>query len=90
MIHPALRPIGWMEPGSPWPFSVVGADGVDRVDELFAVRAGAIVPRRPLVPIMVTMDARIAEQDCLFYTVARSSQESRSRLPSSSFELRAT
>ena len=43
--------------------------GADRSGDYFAVEAGRLRARRPLVPIMITTDPKIAAADCLFYVV---------------------
>jgi predicted deacylase len=66
----AGRRIGWVSAG-PWPLAARGADGVDRSQELFELRGHELVARRPLVPVMMTTDARVAIADCLCYVVQR-------------------
>jgi hypothetical protein len=67
-------PIGWLGRRDTWPVVARGADGREISRELFAAQDGVLRARCPLVPIMMTTDARIATSDCLFYVV-RSSGE---------------
>jgi hypothetical protein len=59
--------IGWTRRHDALALVAYRADGVDIAGELFAVIDGALVTRRPLVPIMMTTNAIAARQDCLFY-----------------------
>ena len=59
--------LGWVRSGGPWPFVATRADGAEVSRELFEVDAGHVRARRPFVPIMMTTDAEIAVQDCIFY-----------------------
>jgi hypothetical protein len=61
--------LGWVRAGSPWPLSAHDADGREVSRDWFAVHDGAQVTRRPLMPIMMTTNPRIAVEDCLFYVV---------------------
>lgn len=47
-----------------------GSDGVERVQDFFAVKSGALFPTRSLKLFMVTTNPEIARKDCLFYVVA--------------------
>jgi hypothetical protein len=61
--------IGWVRQGSPWPLAAYDADGHEVSRDWFAAREGALVTLRPLMPIMMTTNPRIAVEDCLFYVV---------------------
>ena len=67
--------IGWMGAPDLWPLDARGADGRDRSRELFERRGDRLVAREELVPIMMTNDAQIAVEDCLFYAVRPSDPE---------------
>jgi hypothetical protein len=61
--------IGWL--GSPdiWPVEAQDSSGRDRSGELFVNRGCELLVRESLIPIMMTTDAQIAADDCLFYVV---------------------
>jgi hypothetical protein len=61
--------IGWVRSRDGWPVEALGADGRDRSRDLFVVRDGMLETRVPIMPIMMTTDARNALLDCLFYAV---------------------
>jgi hypothetical protein len=61
--------IGWVHARAGWPVEALGADGRDRSRDLFTVRDGMLETRVPMMPIMMTTDARNALLDCLFYAV---------------------
>jgi hypothetical protein len=65
----AGRRIGWVARRDSLPICVVGPDRVDVAGEYFAVEGGALLTRRPLVPIMMTTSPAAAAVDCLFYVV---------------------
>jgi hypothetical protein len=64
----AGTPLGWCRDGT-CPLVLRDAQGEDRSAEYFTVDAGRLRARRPLVPIMITTDPKIATLDCLFYVV---------------------
>ncbi len=64
----AGEPIGWTT-RTDWPLELRDEDGIDRAADYFALEAGRIVTRLPIVPIMITTDPHVAEADCLFYIV---------------------
>lgn len=68
-FHPVDRgaPFGWVRAGGPWPFVATRADGAEVSRDLLEIRDGRVCARRPFVPIMMTADAHIAVQDCIFY-----------------------
>jgi hypothetical protein len=68
-LLPPGTEIGWLAPEARWPLVARGADGADRSHELFARDGARLVARRPIIPIMMTTDPKIAHSDCLFYTV---------------------
>lgn len=68
-LLPAGTPLGWVREGAAWPLAARGADGREVSRALFSVQGGRLVAAAPLVPIMMTTDARIALSDCLFYAV---------------------
>ena len=72
---PAEHPIGWASSGSPLPVIVRDSAGRDHSGELFAVRRGELVTRRPIIPIMMTTSVRAALEDCLFYVVREVSND---------------
>ncbi|MEN8180949.1 MAG: succinylglutamate desuccinylase/aspartoacylase family protein [Myxococcota bacterium] len=59
--------LGWLPRGSSWPLEAHDAEGRDRSREFFGSDDGRLRTLRPVVPVMVTIEARIAELDCLFY-----------------------
>jgi hypothetical protein len=61
--------IGWVARAEPLPIRATGREGVDVAGEYFVVADGALLTRRPLVPIMMTTNAVVAAADCLFYVV---------------------
>jgi len=61
--------IGWVRAGAPWPLTAHDADGQEVSRDWFAVHDGALVTLRPLMPIMMTTNPRLAVEDCLFYVV---------------------
>ncbi len=60
---------GWLGASGAWPIEAHAADGREVSHELFTERDDALAARRPVVPIMITSDPRVAAQDCLFYLV---------------------
>lgn len=62
--------IGWATGGG-WPIEARDASGRDRSTELFTLAGGVLQARIAWTPIMMTTDPVIAQQDCLFYIVAR-------------------
>ena len=61
--------IGWVDAPTTWPLDARGAEGKDVSKDLFAVQGRELRTRRPLIPIMMTTDARMAAADCLCYVV---------------------
>jgi hypothetical protein len=61
--------LGWVLPDGEWP--LIGRDGRDRdvSRDLFVVDGTSLRARGPMVPIMMTTNARIAASDCLCYLV---------------------
>jgi hypothetical protein len=64
----AGEPIGWLGARGLEVVRVVGAKPVDTT-RLFEARDGRLVAKRPLEPLMVTIDPEIAISDCLMYVV---------------------
>jgi hypothetical protein len=61
--------IGWLRSPDIWPIEAQDSSGCDRSGELFVNRGSELLVREPLIPIMMTTDAQIAADDCLFYVV---------------------
>lgn len=59
--------IGWVSPALDWPIEAIGAGGVDRSFELFAVSGNRVETRREMIPVMMTTHRENALADCLFY-----------------------
>jgi len=57
--------LGWSH--GPWPVRVFDEHGQDTSREYFEVVDGVLRARAPLMPIMVTASATVAQQDCLCY-----------------------
>jgi hypothetical protein len=66
-IPPGSR-IGWVR-GPSSPLSLMDEHGEDRAEDYFERRGDELVARRPFMPIMITVDAAIAANDCIFYVV---------------------
>ncbi|MDB4935401.1 MAG: hypothetical protein JWP87_2373 [Labilithrix sp.] len=66
---PAGTRLGWLREGAPFPFEAMDASGSDVAHALFERRGDTIVTRRSIIPIMMTTNATIARDDCLFYVV---------------------
>ncbi len=62
--------LGWVNTQS-WPLAATDAEGRDVSRELFDITGGILTSARDMVPIMMTLDATVARQDCLFYVVHR-------------------
>jgi hypothetical protein len=60
--------IGWSSSDA-LPVEAVGASGEDLAPQLFECRGGRLVTRAAMVPVMMTVDPRVAVQDCLFYAM---------------------
>lgn len=60
--------LGWYQ-GRRLPVAALNARGEDIADMLFELRRGRLTTRCPMVPIMTTVDERIAREDCLFYAM---------------------
>lgn len=60
--------LGWVRAGTR-PLELLDEDGRDRADFYFESRDGALLARRPIIPIMITTDPAVAAADCLFYVV---------------------
>lgn len=61
--------LGWTRLLAEMPLEARDAGSRDRARDLFEITDGRMIARRALVPIMMTTDARVAVQDCLFYVV---------------------
>ena len=59
--------IGWVPPALDWPIEAIGAGGVDRAFELFAIEGNRVETRREMIPVMMTTHRENALADCLFY-----------------------
>ncbi len=62
--------LGTVRAGAPWPLRVDGDDnrqGQDLSRSFFTISDGALRTARPLVPMMMTTNAAVAQSDCLFY-----------------------
>jgi hypothetical protein len=70
---PTGTAIGWVR-AQGMPLEARDPHGHDLAETLFEVRDGLLRTRRPIVPIMMTTDARAAIDDCLFYSVRRRSE----------------
>ncbi len=55
--------------GEGWPLELIDEDGRDRATTYFSLEGGVLRTRRPIIPIMITTDPRVAASDCLFYVV---------------------
>jgi hypothetical protein len=53
------------------PFEVQDEAGADVTDRHFALESGEVRIRTPLMPAMLTLDARVIRQDCLCYLMQR-------------------
>ncbi len=53
------------------PLRVIDESGCDAAADYFAIRDGYLVLRKPVMPSMMTTDARIVRQDCLGYLMER-------------------
>ncbi len=60
--------VGWVR-GEGCPLHLIDENGRDRAEEYFARVGDELVARRPFTPIMITVDAKVAASDCLFYVV---------------------
>ena len=60
-----------MRHGSPARLQALDESGEDIGDRLFDYREGRIALRKPLMPAMLTRDARVVRQDCLCYLMER-------------------
>ena len=66
-VLPPHEIIGWTnELGA---LNAAGSPGLTHVEELFDVRSGRLRAKRALRLFMATTEARIAEDDCVFYVV---------------------
>jgi len=61
--------LGWLGPAGVDALVARDADGRERTSELFEAHEGCLRVARPLEPLMVTTDLRVAMSDCLFYVV---------------------
>jgi hypothetical protein len=68
-------PVGWVAAPGDWPLEAIGGDGNEVSRDWFVLRDGLLETRRAAMPIMMTVDAAVAQSDCLFYLV-RPRQES--------------
>lgn len=68
---PPGETLGWLAHDADWPIEVPDGRGADRSRALFERAGDRLVPREPIVPIMMTTDVEIATSDCLFYVVHR-------------------
>lgn len=68
---PAGSRLGWFT-GDALPLIALGDRAQDVADDLFELRGAELRTRRRFVPVMVTLDATIARQDCLFYAMLAS------------------
>jgi hypothetical protein len=66
---PCGTKIGWLGERGVWPIEVRSRDGKDRGGDLFAVKDGVLETLRPLIPVMMTTNARSVREDCLFYAL---------------------
>jgi hypothetical protein len=66
-IPPGSR-IGWVR-GPNSPLELIDEHGDDRAADYFERRGDELVARLPFMPIMITVDAAIAANDCIFYVV---------------------
>jgi succinylglutamate desuccinylase len=57
------------------PLRVTNEAGKDVSEHYFAVKEGALVTRRPVMPAMLTRDLRVIRQDCLCYLMERLTRE---------------
>jgi len=65
---PAGVRIGWVGGVDP-PLLLLDEAGEDRAAEYFERKGDELVARRPFMPIMISVDPKIATSDCLFYIV---------------------
>lgn len=68
---PAGTVFGRVRPGSGAGLSVRGKDGREQAGRYFRVEDGRLVTAVPVMPALVTTDARIVRQDCLCYLMER-------------------
>lgn len=61
--------LGWTQDKSLMPFLVRNTQGEDITAQMFRNDDGEIRTRQPMIPIMMTTVAQIAQSDCLFYAV---------------------
>jgi len=66
---PVGTKLGWVREGQGLPVACFGTQPHDRGAEMFAVEGQALVTRQPMIPVMMTTDAKIAQSDCLFYAM---------------------
>jgi succinylglutamate desuccinylase len=68
----AGAPLGRVRPGAPMPLVAIDDAGRDVAPEVLALDAdGVLRLARPLMPAMLTLDARVIRQDCVGYLMAR-------------------
>ena len=67
---PAGTPLGWVA-SEVWPLEARDERGRECSAEYFAVDRGQLWAVRPFVPIMMTTNAQVAVDDCLFYATLR-------------------
>jgi hypothetical protein len=64
-------PLARVRAGCHTPVAVPDGNGANRWREFLALRDGWLVLDRPLMPSMLTRDARVVRQDCLGYLMER-------------------
>lgn len=69
---PAGHAFAFAKPGAAAPLEAIDDGGRDVAGEVFEVDGGGAVRlRRPLMPAMLTLDARVIRQDCVGYLMER-------------------
>jgi hypothetical protein len=68
---PAGAPFGRVKPGSGARFEVLDDEGKERFYDFFTLEEGEIRLARPMMPAMITKDAKVIRQDCLCYLMER-------------------
>jgi hypothetical protein len=59
--------IGWLGAAATWPIEARDGSGRDHAHEMFVACGTELQVRTPMIPVMLTTNAEIAAEDCLFY-----------------------
>ena len=68
---PAHTTLAQLENGVTAPLLVMDEDGENITGDIFRVEDGALRNNKPLMPSMLTLDAKVIRQDCLCYVMER-------------------